>query len=106
MPTYQFQAKNGDVIEQMHPMSRIPASVKVKGRVFKRIISRGGHFFNAEQVAIQAHGYPRVDFTVPKGDLGAGTSKSGHAIIKSPTHEREVIARFNGGPGSSKMHRE
>lgn len=108
MPTYEFIGPAGEVVERVYSMKDCPDSIRVGKKKYQRAaFSRGNTtVFSPEQVAATAHGYPRVDVTLPKEDLGGGQSPSGHVIIKSQAHEREIVSRFNGGSGSSRMHRD
>lgn len=37
MPTYLFRSKSGREIEEVHPITNIPDSVKVRGTEYKRV---------------------------------------------------------------------
>lgn len=96
MPTYDFVAVDGASIEEVFPMSKVPPRIRRKGKVYKlaAFSRQNSTAFADAQVATTTHGYPRVDITFPKGDLGAGTSPAGHPIIRSQAHEREVMAEY------------
>jgi hypothetical protein len=93
MPTYTFVAADGSLIERVCRITKIPKQVRIGGKVYKLAAYSPGNtvFFNDAQVSTTTHGYPRVDPTLPKGDVGAGVSPSGHAIIASQHHERELM---------------
>lgn len=41
MPTYEFRAKNGEVVERVYPMSTVPRRIRVGGKTFVRQIGAG-----------------------------------------------------------------
>lgn len=95
---YEFQADDGEIIQENFPMKFCPeigTPLVRDGKTYKRIFSRGGLLFNDAQVATTVHGYPRTDVTLPKGDdVGGGMDPEGRPIIRSQAHEREVMARY------------
>ena len=98
MPTYEFQLVGGkEIVKQFLPISQAPdvGSIRtIKGKKYMRIISVPT--LNSEQIRSVVEGYPHVDYTLPKGDLGHGTDRSGRPIIKSQHHERELIRQSEG----------
>lgn len=95
MPTYEFIAADGSRLEEIHRMSKVPAKIRRGGKVYKlAAFSSNPTAISADQVSTTTHGYPRVDFTVPRGDLGAGTNAVGNPIIKSQAHERQIMAKY------------
>lgn len=96
-PTYEFQAADGSMIQRFLPISKAPPlgkKIKEKGKVYRRVISVPT--LNAEQIATTVHGYPHVEYSLPKGDVGGGTDPDGRPIIKSQHHEQELIRQSEG----------
>lgn len=94
MPTYEFEAKNGDRVERIYPMSSCPERIRVGRRWYRKIISGG---IISAGVATIVHQYPRVDRTLPRfKDQGKGLDKkTGFPIVHDRKHERDVCARKN-----------
>lgn len=91
MPAYEFQTESGQVIEVVFSMSEAPAI----GSVYEhpmfgpvtRIASRG-------QVGVNftSWTYPYVSHSLPRNLPGCKTDRSGHPIIESSRHERNVAS--------------
>lgn len=97
MPTYEFMAEDGSIIEETHSIKAIPKQIVRDGKRYKRVAFSPSNkiFFNDAQVRTSIEGYPREDITFPKGDLGHGVGPHGNPIIQSQAHEREVMAKHN-----------
>lgn len=96
MPTYEFIADDGEVIEEIHSIKAIPQEIERNGKRYKvAAFSRGNiTSVNTAQVESVVHGYNREDVTFPKGDLGYGVGPHGNPIIKDRQHEREICAKY------------
>lgn len=93
MPTYDFQAEDGAVVEEFHHMSSVPDEITIEGKVFRRVISGGVISGDVKNVV---HGYPYVSLDAPLHSPGAGGyTKDGKCIITSRRNEREFCAINN-----------
>ena len=93
MPTYEFRAADGTVVEQFHHMSSVPDQIELGGKTYKRIPSAG--MISAGVKAI-VHGYPYVSLDAPLHSPGAGAyTPDGKCIITSRSNEREFCAMNN-----------
>ena len=97
MAVYQFRAADGEIVERVYPMSKAPdlgKKIKVRGKVFKRILSTG--------TGVQPVWKPYVSRRLPRHLKGIPCDASGKPIIGTQAIEREAAAVAGGGAGAWK----
>jgi hypothetical protein len=91
---YEFQLVGGaEKIERFFPMSQAPAigkRIQHNGKTYMRIVSVAQ--IDAD-VANRARGYPYVSSALPRNLPGADHTADGKPIIRSRTHEKNVMAQ-------------
>ena len=90
MPLYEFVSEDGDYIERLYPMSKVPSlgtKITVDGTVYRRCISVG-------RTQVRKEFKPYVCVSKPKGLPGCKTDpKTGRSIIETRKQEIEIGKR-------------
>ncbi len=90
MTIFEFQSVDGPpfkVIEKAFPMSRAPLSIRVKGKRYKRIISRSTQVISEFK--------PYASISAPKRVPGFPHDKRGRNIIQTRADEHR-LAKLTG----------
>ena len=87
---YQFEDVHGVVHELQFSMRTVPsigASVKVDGKHLTRIASS----FQVDPATNRSQ-YPYVSQALPRNMAGCKTDQTGHTIVSSRRHERNIMS--------------
>jgi len=94
MPTYQFRADDGEIVEQFYHMADAPpcgSVVEIEGRKCTRLPPNLG--------AVRVKDYRHVSLTLPKNCVHAKNhDKRGRVVVESKQEMREIVARVNADP--------
>lgn len=107
MPTYEFQADDGEVIERVRPMARAPrigSVLRVKGKVYRRVASLGvGSAGIVREYRHVAHSLPRKWQwpTMPHNKF----DERGRAVFESKRDVEKFQAAVKDRPGYSGKYR-
>jgi hypothetical protein len=87
---YEFQANDGEIIEEHFSMAEVPSvgeTIEREGKEYTRI-------FSSEQKVHDYKWFAYESRALPKRLPGFKHSKNGNTIIESRKQEREVMSKY------------
>jgi hypothetical protein len=91
MPNYEFTNQAGQVVEVYYPMSTVPSVGEVVQHPERGTLTR---ILSSAQLSpnFTTGTYPYVSHTLPRNMPGVRCDATGHPIISSRKHERNVAS--------------